>query len=85
MKVPKHMAYLDAKFTKKKKHAASSTSALNGNSTSSLAQHTATAVAESTESKVSPNNNFHIKYTPMQLYPKMLKVKVIDKQLGKKF
>ena len=28
---------------------------------------------------------FHIKYTPMQLYPKMLKIKVADKQLGDKF
>ena len=40
---------------------------------------------QNSDTKISPRSGFHIKYTPMQLYPKMLKVKVADKQLGKKF
>ena len=42
-------------------------------------------INSATEGHISPKNGFHIKYTPMQLYPKMLKVKVAAKQLGKKF
>lgn len=34
---------------------------------------------------LSPNGSFVIKQTPMQLYPKMFKVRVNDKVLGKSF
>ena len=34
---------------------------------------------------VSQNGSFTVKMTPMQLYPKMLKRVVYDKQLGGKF
>ena len=84
VKVPKHMAYLDAKFINKKQKAATSNIGMKSKTQSSMSLPQAVP-ADSSGSRISPRNGFHIKFTPMQLYPKMLKVKVIDKQLGKKF
>ena len=74
------MAFLDTKFVNRQKKAATSISAMHGSKSSSSMSQPHVAAAENTsESQISAKNGFHIKYTPMQLYPKMLKVKVIDK------